>query len=540
MKRKNFIANSTLLGLSVTALALDACKQTQVKDKSETTAQKSTDDFELNELTIDELQQMMKDGKHTARSLMEIYLKRIAVLDKEKLHAVLELNPDGLAEADKLDEERKNGKLRGPLHGIPVLIKDNINTANMHTTAGSLALQNYKPVQDAFIVNQLRAAGALILGKTNLSEWANIRSQHSTSGWSSKGGQTNNPYILDRNPCGSSSGSAVAVSANLCAVAVGTETDGSIVAPASVNGIVGLKPTVGLVSRTGIIPISATQDTAGPMARTVKDAAILLGAITGKDEHDSATGYNRGIVPVDYIAMLKRDALKEKRIGIEKNWKSGSSAINALYKNALDEMQKAGAILVEVELLEAINKLSQAEFTVLLFEFKKGLNKYLAENNAPVKSLSDLIAWNLKNEAKAMPYFKQEIFEAAEKTTGLDSTAYKDALAKSRDGSREIINSLISKNNLDAISGLTIGPACTTDALYGDRWGDINFASPAAMAGYPHITLPCGFVYQLPVGISFFGKPYSEAELLAIAYAYEQQTKSRKKPTFLHTFDAQV
>ncbi len=540
MKRKSFITNSALVGLSASVISLNGCNNSPAKGKQETKAENSIDDFELSEITIDELQQKMKEGKLSSHSVIELYLKRIDAIDKNGigLHAIIELNPDALKDAAKLDEERKNGKVRSAIHGIPVLLKDNIDTANMSTTAGSLAMEGFKAKEDAFIVRKLHEAGAVILGKTNLSEWANIRGKPSTSGWSSRGGQTKNPYILDRNPCGSSSGSAVGVSANLCVVAVGTETDGSIVCPASINGIVGMKPTVGLLSRTGIIPISQTQDTAGPMARTVKDVAILLGALAGADKEDKVTAESKGKSFNDYTQFLNADSLKGKRIGIEKNWERRNSGINELYRNALDEMKKAGATLVEIEFLEATDKLGEAELEVMMFELKDGLNNYLSKANAPVKSLSDLIAFNKKNEASIMPFFKQERFEAAEKTTGLESKTYKDALAKSRDGSRKIIDKLISANKLDAIAGITVGPACATDLVYGDRWGDIGISSPAAMAGYPHITLPCGFIYNLPIGISFFGKAYGEPELLGIAYAYEQRTKSRRKPTFLNTFIA--
>ena len=536
MKRKNFLANTSLVTLSFTALSLESCNHSESKQKME--KQNNDDDFELNEVTIDALQQKMKDGKLTSRSITELYLKRIDDIDKNgpTLKAVIELNPDALKEAEQLDEEIKNGKLRGALHGIPVLVKDNIDTANLNTTAGSLALENHKPKTDAFIVKQLREAGAVILGKTNLSEWANIRGDHSSSGWSSCGGQTKNPYIIDHNPVGSSSGSAVGVSANLCVVAVGTETDGSIVAPASGNGVVGIKPTVGLVSRTGIIPISKTQDTAGPIARTVRDAAILLGAMSGVDADDAVTNNSNGKSFTDYTVFLKTDSLKGKRIGVEKNWKSVNTQVNTLYKNALDKMKEAGAILVEIELMKEFDKCGEAEFDVLKFEFKDGLNRYLANADASVKSLADVIAFNLKNEARVMPYFKQEIFEAADATTGLQSKIYVDALATCKKAV-EFMNGIFVKNKLDAIAGITMGPVCVTDFIYGDRFGDAGFAGPPAVAGYPHITVPCGMAYnQLPVGISFFGTAYTEPLLLGMAYAFEQITKSRTKPKFSKNF----
>ena len=430
MKRKEFICNSSLLGLTLTAMPAKAVE----KKMSTTSENGSIDDFQLNETTIEQLQQLMSQGKLSAQSITRLYLNRIEKLDKQgiALRAVLSLNPEALHDALQMDEERKNGKVRGPMHGIPVLIKDNIYiyTAIPDTTAGSLALKGYRPAKDAFIIQQIRSAGTVILGKTNLSEWANIRGEHSSSGWSSLGGQTKNPYILDRNPVGSSSGSAVAVAANLCSVAVGTETDGSIVAPASGNGVVGLKPTVGLLSRAGIIPISQTQDTAGPIARTVRDAAILLGALTGQEAEDKATLKSEGKAFKDYAQFLDVNALKGKRIGIEKDWKSVNTDINTLYHQTLAKLEQAGATLVEIELLKEIDKAGDAEFEVLKFELKDGLNRYLSKANAPVKSLADVIAFNKQNEARAMPFFKQETFEAAEKTTGLQSHEYAEAIAK--------------------------------------------------------------------------------------------------------------
>ncbi len=538
MKRKNFIAGTSILGLSVAAAPLAGCNNASEKEKPQPTAKKPTDDFELNETTIDALQQMMESGKMSAHQITELYLKRIENIDKNgpTLRAVIELNPNALKEADALDQERKNGKTRGPLHGIPILIKDNIDTADMSTTAGSLALEGFHPAQDAFIVKQLRAAGAVILGKTNLSEWANIRSEHSSSGWSSRGGQTKNPYMLDRSPVGSSSGSAAGVAANLCAVAVGSETDGSITAPSSANALVGLKPTVGLVSRAGIIPISQSQDTAGPIARTVKDAAILLGALTGVDDNDSATQNSKGKSFADYTPYLKKDALKGKRIGIEKDWKTGVLVLNELYKNALNKLREAGAELVEIELLKEVSKAEMAEFEVLMFELKDGMNRYLAKANASVKSLSDVIAFNLKNEDRVMPTFKQEIFDAAEKTDGLQSKKYLDAKAACKKAIT-YIDALFARHKLDAISGITMGPTCPIDTIYGDHFGETTFTSPAAIAGYPHISVPCGLVYRLPVGLSFFSTAYNEPLLLGIAYAYEQISPGRTKPLFLKNFD---
>jgi amidase len=436
-----------------------------------------------------------------------------------------------------LDQERKSGKIRGPLHGIPVLIKDNINTGDkMQTTAGALAMQGHVAGADAFIIKKLRDAGVVILGKTNLSEWANFRSSHSCSGWSSRGGQTKNPYILDHNPCGSSSGSGAAVAANLCAVAVGTETDGSVTCPASVNGIVGIKPTVGLVSRSGIIPISVTQDTAGPLGRSVKDVAILLGAMTGLDSDDPVTKESDGKTHPDYTKFLDANALKGKRIGVEKKPQGDNQFLHALQQKAIDLLKQQGATVVEVEYLDKINKLGEAEFLVIQYEFRDGLNKYLSTANANMKTLADVIAFNKTNEDKAMPYFKQETLESSDKKKGLDSNEYKDALHKSHIQSRQIIDDVIKQNKLDAICGLTMGPACSIDVMYGDRWGDVSLTMPAAVAGYPHISVPCGLVYELPVGLSFFGPAYSEDVLIGLAYAYEQASKSRAVPQFKKSF----
>ncbi|MBC8152600.1 MAG: amidase, partial [Bacteroidetes bacterium] len=442
-------------------------------------------------------------------------------------------NPDALTMADALDRERKAGQLRGPLHGIPVLIKDNIDTGDqMMTTAGSLALEGHKAEQDAFIIRQLRAAGAVLLGKTNLSEWANFRSTRSSSGWSSRGGQTRNPCVLDRSPCGSSSGSGAAVAANLCVVAVGTETDGSVIAPASFCGVVGIKPTVGLVSRSGIIPISKTQDTAGPMARTVTDAAILLGVLAGVDPADTVTAESTGKAAADYTKFLDGTSLKGKRIGVERSFLKGHEGVVGLYKQAIELLKKQGATIVEVDLLKALNDIGGAEFTVLQYEFKDGLNRYLSTANAGVKSLADVITFNRKNEAKAMPYFRQETLESSEAKAGLDSREYIDAQAKTR-SSRQIIDALMAQNKLNALAGTSIGFAGNIDLINGDYDTGFYFCPPAAMAGYPHITVPMGTVHELPVGLSFMAGAYQEGPLLAIAYAYEQASKKRARPRFI-------
>ncbi len=535
MNRRRFLKNSSLAGITLTGLGMASCN-TPVQTVPAKNVVAGSDSFELNESSIDQLQKKMQDGSYTSRSITEMYLKRIEAIDQKgpALHAVIEINPDALKIAESMDAERKAGKIRGPLHGIPVLIKDNINTADqMMTTAGSLALQGNKAKADAFIVKQLREAGAVILGKTNLSEWANFRSTRSSSGWSSRGKQTRNPYILDRSPSGSSSGSGSAVAANLCAVAIGTETDGSVVAPASFCGIVGIKPTVGLLSRSGIIPISKTQDTAGPMARTVKDAAILLGALTGVDSADAVTMESKGKAEKDYTKFLDTNALKGKRIGIEKSFLKGKhELVVALYQQAIDQLKKQGATIVEIELLKQTAPLGNAEFTILQYEFKDGLNTYLAGENASVKTLADVIAFNKREEAKAMPFFKQETLESSQAKGDLTSKEYTDALAKTL-SSRKMIDSLLQQNTLDAIVGTSYGPATTIDLVNGDADPGFYFCPPAAMAGYPHITVPMGAVNGLPVGLSFIAGAYQEAKIISLAHAYEQATHMRKAPAFL-------
>ncbi len=538
MKRRNFIANTALAAIGITAALATSCNTKSDTPKSENNDASTEDDFELNEITISELQEKMKSGKYSSEQITKLYLDRIEAIDKNgpKLNAIIEINPDALAIAKAMDKERKEGKVRGSLHGIPILIKDNIDTADkMMTTAGSLALIGNIASNDAFIVKKLRDAGAVLLGKTNLSEWANFRSTSSCSGWSSRGGQTKNPYIIDHSPCGSSAGSGVAVAANLCVVAVGTETDGSIVCPASVNGTVGIKPTVGLLSRSGIIPISHTQDTAGPLARTVKDAAILLEAMVGIDANDTVTKESSGKSMGNYIDFLKKDGLKGKRIGIEKK-KYTNPLLNELLEKATQIMKQQGATVVEIEYLDKINANGDAEFEVMQFEFKYGVNKYLDTANSKMKSLEDVITFNKKNEAKAMPTFKQETLEMSQKKEGLESAAYVNVLAKSHSNVKSIIDGVIKENKLDAISGLTMGPACSIDTIYGDRWGDVFLTSPAAMSGYPHISIPCGKVYELPVGLSFFSGAYQEGEIISLAYGYEQASKNRIKPEFKNAF----
>ena len=533
MQRRKFLQNTSAAGFTLTSFFATA-NTTRAENKAGNTP---SDNFELNEATIDMLQQYMQSGKYTSRAITEMYLKRITAIDKSgpKLNSVIELNPDALSIADAMDAERKAGKLRGLMHGIPVLVKDNINTGDkMMTTAGASALQGNHASKDAFIIKQLRASGAVLLGKTNLSEWANFRSTHSTSGWSSRGGQTRNPYILDRNTSGSSSGSGAAVAANLCAVAIGTETDGSVVSPASVNGLVGIKPTVGLLSRSGIIPISATQDTAGPMTRTVKDAAILLGALTGVDDEDAVTNNSKGKSFTDYTTYLDANGLNGKRIGIEKAFLDGFKQIVDVYKEAIEVLKSKGATIVEVELQKALSDMGNAEFLVLQYEFKDGVNRYLQNENAHVKTLKDVIEFNKHNEAAAMPFFKQEILEMCEAKGDLNSSEYKEALYKTL-RTRLIIDDIIADNKLDAICGVTSGLSWCIDLINGDYDTGFSYSTPAAMAGYPHITVPMGLVHGLPLGLSFVGGAYTEPQLLTLAYAYEQATKKRVPPTFMKT-----
>jgi amidase len=537
MDRRRFLRNGSIA--IIAPLAIASCQQSPPNSSTATTATPANGHtgagFELSESTIDDLQQKMTSGSHTARSIAEAYLKRIAELDQSgpKINSVIELNPDALSIADAMDKERKDGKLRGPMHGIPVLIKDNINTGDkMMTTAGALALKGNIATADAFIIRQLRASGAVILGKTNLSEWANFRSTRSTSGWSSRGGQTRNPVAINRNPCGSSSGSGAAVAANFCAVAIGTETDGSIIAPASFCGIVGIKPTVGLLSRSGIIPISATQDTAGPMARTVKDAALLLNVLTGIDEADPVTKTSDNHIQPDYTTFLDTNAFKGKRIGIEKQYLSGQPDVIALYKENIELLKTLGATIVEVELLEKCSDAGRFELAVLQYEFKDGVNKYLASSNSPVKTLKDVIEWNKQHEKEAMPFFKQETLEACEKKGLIESAEYKEAVSKTTT-CRSIIDNLMKEHRLDAIASTSIGPANLIDLVNGDYDTGFYFCPPAAMAGYPHITVPMGTVHELPIGLSFIAGAWQEPVVFALGYAFEQASKQRKEPQFL-------
>jgi amidase len=499
--------------------------------------------FELDEITVSDLQDGMKSGKFTARSLVEKYSSRIAEIDKQgpAINSVLELNPDALSIADSLDEERKAKGPRGPMHGVPVLIKDNIDTADrMMTTAGSLALVGSKPLQDSYVAQKLRSAGAVILGKTNLSEWANIRSSHSTSGWSGRGGLTKNPYALDRNACGSSSGTGAGISANLCAVGIGTETDGSIVCPSSSNGLAGIKPTVGLVSRSGIVPISHTQDGAGPMCRTVRDAAILLGALTGIDPRDSATSGSQGKSLTDYTQFCDPNGLKGARIGVARKYFGFSEAVDALMEQALDAMKKQGATLVDPADVETLGKFDESELLVFMYELKADLNSYLAGlgPNAPVRTLKDIIDFNDRNRQKEMPYFGQDLFLKAEAKGPLTEKAYLDALDKNHQLARtEGIDATMDKYRLDAMVAPTGGPAWLTDLINGDHSAG-GSSNAAAVAGYPNINVTAGFISGLPVGISFFGRAWSEPTLIRLAFAFEQTTKARRAPRFLSTIGA--
>lgn len=535
MKRREFLTMTTIGGvLARTGNAQNEQQGTSAELKQAPGLRPGN--FVLDELTVAELQERMHHGAFTAEQITELYLDRIEQIDARgpSLRAVIEINPDALSIARTLDEERKSKGTRGPLHGIPVLLKDNIDTGDkMQTTAGSLALSGKPAQRDAWVANRLRAAGAVILGKTNLSEWANFRSTHSTSGWSGRGGQTKNPYALDRNPCGSSSGSGVAVAANLCAIAVGTETDGSVVCPASMCGIVGIKPTIGLVSRAGIIPIAHSQDTAGPMARTVRDAVTLLGALTGQDDKDNTIGASQGKSHSDYTRFLDAKGLHGARLGVARQYFNIGPAVTAIMEECLDLMRRAGAHIVDPADVPSFEKWRQTELQVLLYEFKADLNSYLATRGTQVATLEDCIKFNTEHAAEEMPFFAQELFEQAQEKGPLTERAYHEALATNQELSRkEGIDAAIAQFKLDAIVAPTAGPAWTTDWVCGDRV-DSGCASPPAVAGYPHITVPAGFVFGLPLGISFFGAAWSEPKLIKYAYAFEQARKARRKPEFL-------
>ena len=493
--------------------------------------------FALDEVSIAELQRRLSAGETDSHHVVQTYLERIAAIDKTgpAINAIIELNPDALAIADKLDAERKHGKVRGPLHGIPVLIKDNIDTADkMHTSAGSLALADSIAPKDSTVAAKLRAAGAIILGKTNLSEWANFRSTHSTSGWSGRGGQTKNPYVLDRNPCGSSSGTGAGIAANLAVVGVGSETDGSIVCPSSVNGLVGIKPTLGLISRAGIVPISHSQDTAGPMARSVTDAAILLTVLAGTDARDAASSEAQKH-RVDYAKLLDTNGLKGARIGVVRKLAGFSPDVDALFEKNIATLKAAGAEIVDPVELPNQGKYDDEENIVLQYEFKADLNAYLAQLQAKIKTrtLADLIAFNEIEREHELAWFGQELFVQSQARGALDDKVYKDALAKSKAlAGAQGIDAALQKDHLDALIAPTGGPAWVTDWVNGDHFGG-GSSSPAAVSGYPAITVPAGFVHELPIGLTFFAGAWSEPKLIAYAYALEQTTHARKPPRFL-------
>ncbi len=498
--------------------------------------------FPLEEATVETLQGLMSSGRLSAVGVTQQYLDRIHAVDRTgpAVNSVIEVNPDALTIAAKLDEERAAGKVRGPMHGIPILIKDNIDTADrMRTSAGALVLADSHAPRDAGLVTRLRDAGLVILGKTNLSEWANWRSTRSTSGWSGRGGLTRNPYALDRNACGSSSGTGASISANLAAVGIGTETDGSIVCPSNATGLVGIKPTVGLVSRSGIIPISSSQDTAGPMCRTVRDAAALLSVMAGADARDEATAASASHVSADYTTFCDRDGLRGARIGVVRQLFNAGPAVDAVMAKALEAMQGAGAVLVDPVTIPTLGSFDADEFQVLLYESKAGLEAYFATltgAGAP-RTVADVIRFNEAHKAESMPYFGQEILLQAQAKGGLDAPTYRRALAKCRKLSREDgIDKVMRAQRLDALIAPTGGPAWMTDLVNGDHFVG-GSSTLAAVAGYPSITVPAGTIFGLPVGLSFIGGAWQEGALVRYAYAFEQATRARRVPRFLATAD---
>lgn len=545
MDRRGFLGRTAVAGAGL--IAFPACT-VETRERGQQRAQKRADSdstskvstFRYDEVSVADLQKQMTDGSLTSVALTEAYLARMDEIDSAgpMLRSVIERNPDARSIAQALDDERKAGKIRGPLHGIPVLVKDNIDSADkMMTTAGSLALVGTPAPRDAFIVERLRAAGVVLIGKTNLSEWANFRSSRSSSGWSGRGLQTRNPYVLDRNPCGSSSGTGSSIAASLAAVGVGTETDGSIICPSSLCGIVGLKPTIGLVSRSGIIPISATQDTAGPMGRTVADVATLLSVLTGEDARDTATASSKGHVEADYTKFLDVTALKGARIGVARNLAGFHPAADAAFNRAIKALTEAGAVVVDPVTVPNLGKFDEAEMEVLLYEFKDGLNRYLAERGSTVtyKTLAELMEYNTKEAATEMPFFGQELFDRAEKKGPLTDAAYKNALALCRKLVRtEGLDKVFAEHKLDALVAPSNGPAWPTDHVNGDRFTGGN-TSYAAVAGYPTITVPMGYASELPLGLSFLGLAWTEGRLIGFAHAFEAATKARHSPKFLPT-----
>ncbi len=528
MKRRSFVA-------AVGAAAVHAsCRSAPDSPRAASNTPTSS---ELDEVSLADIATGLENGKWTCSRLTELYLARIDAVDRKgpQLGSVIEVNPDAMALARQLDGERKDNRVRGILHGVPILIKDNIDTGDrMRTTAGSLALSEWRAPQDAFVVGRLRAAGALILGKTNLSEWANFRSTHSTNGWSARGGQTRNPYALDHNPSGSSSGSGAAVAASLCAAALGSETDGSVTSPSSINGIAGLKPTVGLLSRSGIIPISASQDTAGPMCRTVRDIAILLSAMTGVDTEDAATAGSQGKAAPDYTRFLDPHGLRGARLGIARKFFESNAPLDRFLNACVDVLKKAGAEVIDPADLPTHSQMDAPEMEVLHYEFKDGLNRYLARlpASSPARSLTGLIAFNDRNRELEMPFFEQELLVRTEAKGPLSEAKYVKARADClRLSRREGIDAVMARHKLDAIVTLTSGPAWFIDHVNGDSYTG-GCTTPAAVAGYPHITVPAGFYRGLPVGLSFFGPAWSEPALLKLAFAWERETGARRKPAF--------
>ncbi len=550
MNRRNFlyfgVAGSTSLVIGSVGCSPTGSPNTPIRilDHPADTQETGNEPFELHETTVADLQEAMAAGRLTARSITQLYLDRITSLDRQgpELRSILETNPQALEIAEQLDRERQQSGPRGPLHGIPVIIKDNIDTHDqMTTTAGSLALEGSIPLQDSFVAQKLREAGAIILAKANMSEWAYWRGINASSGWSGRGGQCRNPYVLDRNPCGSSSGSGVAVAANLTALAIGTETGGSIICPASFNGVVGIKPTVGLWSRSGIIPVSHSQDTAGPMTRTVRDGAILLGSIVGVDARDSATSRSEGKFHTDYTPFLDPDGLKGARLGVARNFPDFDARVLALFDAAIEAMKARGAVIIDpanIPHLENADVFGGLSRLALSYEFKAGINAYFRGlgPDAPIKSLAELISFNNANPEREMPFFGQQLLIQAESMGTLTDTDYLDAIDTIQRLTREEgIDAVMDEHSLDAIIAPTAGMASLTDHILGDRFDGGLSSLPAAIAGYPDITVPMGFVSELPIGVSFFGRAWSEPTLLKIAYAYEQATKHRSPPKFLLT-----
>ena len=531
MNRRSFVLDSSKVILGLSLYELMACQS-----PASPSPMASFSDFPFEEMSIGEMQEGFRSGKFSIIEVVQAYLDRIEAIDRNgpKLNSIIVVNPDALSIAGELEDEWQAGKPRGPMHGIPVILKDNIDTKDqMATTAGSRALAGSKPLQDSWVAGKLREAGAVILAKANLSEWANFRGEMSSSGWSGLGGQTKNPYQLDRNPCGSSSGSGASVSANLCMLAIGTETNGSIVCPANNNGVVGIKPTVGLISRSGIIPISFTQDTAGPMARTLRDAAICLGVLTGVDTKDSKTSASEGMLHTDYTQFLKQDGLQGKKLALYRRSMGFHHKVDLLVEKAVELMRSKGAEVMEIERIST-SSIGRESFDVLLYEFKDGLNKYFASlgPNAPLKSLEDLIEFN-KQDSIELKFFDQSVLEQAQAKGDLNSQEYTKALQKMLKATREEgIDRVMREHNLDAIIAPTGSPAWKTDLVNGDHFMG-GSSSPAARSGYPNISVPMGFVEGLPVGLSFFGSAWSEPLLLEIAYSYEQASSHRQAPRFL-------